>query len=245
MIYEVIDSHRNLSKRKRSALTEFFCEAKGLQKPDATRVVSFCEWYEHEYAVSRFEVIAWDGERVVGYLRCLRDPKDATRWYVGDVHVRMSHRQLGIATQMYAEVFAELGEYESAEQVIAAIRKDNKVSIRLHEKCGFRDTNEPCEFADFYVVPDENKFRKWLYKCLPPCEPEQAVQFLKPLWNEMKKENGIYAGAAAEKKILLKKLKEAEEGLCRFDTIWCGNRLVGFRMKDDSGETVYNRQEPK
>ena len=39
MIYQIIDSHRNLTKKTRKALTDFFCEVKGLQKPDAMRVV--------------------------------------------------------------------------------------------------------------------------------------------------------------------------------------------------------------
>lgn len=244
MIYEIIDSHRNLTKKARKALVDFFCEVKGLRKPDAEQVVGFCDWYEHDYAVSWFEVLSWDGDTVVGYLRCMRDPADVTRWYVGDVHVRKSHWQQGIATQMYAEVFAVLQDFEPAEQVVVAIRRDNTKSIKLHEKCGFADTGKPCEFADFYVAPEENMYRKWLYKCLPPCEAEHAVKFIQPIWNAWKKKQGSYAGAAKEKKNLLRILKEAEcSGKAWFETIWCGNRLVGFRMNDGSGEIVFNQQE--
>ncbi len=243
MIYQIIDSHRNLTKKTRKALTDFFCEVKGLQKPDAMRVVDFCDWYEHDFAVTWFEVLSWDGDRVVGYLRCVRDPADVTRWYVGDVHVRKSHWQQGIATQMYAEVFAVLQDYDPAEQVVVAIRRDNQKSIKLHEKCGFTDTGEPCEFADFYVSPEENMYRKWLYKCLPSCEPEQGVRFVQPVWDAWKKKQGNYAGAGEEKKALLRVLQEAEAGNARFDTIWCGNRLVGFKMDDGSGEIVFNQQE--
>ena len=150
--YQIIDSHRNMSQKRRNDLVDFFMEVKVAPEEAAEKQVDFCDWYESEYAVKWFEVLASDitENRIVGYLRCFRNPDDVKQWYIGDVHVRAGYRKQGIATRMYQKVFSELERFEAAENVISAVRKDNKNSIGLHEKMGFVDTKEPCVFAAFF-----------------------------------------------------------------------------------------------
>lgn len=242
MKYEVTDSHRKMSKRTKKALTDFFCEVKGIPRDAAEGQTGFCDWYEKDYAVKWFEVTAWEDGAVVGYLRCLRDPNDVRRWYVGDVHVRVAFFRKGVATAMYELMIATVQEYEAAEKLIAAIKRDNVRSIGLHKKFGFRDTGKPCEFADFYVCEDETKFEKWLYRIYPVPNVEGAVERMLPVYSAWRKQNGN-SRKAADRKALGGLLQRAEEGIARFESIWCGNRLVGFRMDDGSGEVVFNEQE--
>lgn len=232
MRYEIIDSHRKMSPGRKRALMEFFREVKQVLEEEAWKQVDFCTWYETEYAVKWFEVIAFDGSIPVGYLRCFRNPKDEKQWYIGDVHVRNGYKHQGIATKMYGKTFKELERYEATENVISAVRKDNEKSKGLHKKMGFVDTGETCEFASFFVDENETKYRKMLYRYLPLPEElkvDEAVRIMLPVWQSCAKES--------EKRKSKKKLKEELESLIRgalsgedsLETIWCGNRLVGLR----------------
>ncbi|MBQ6104431.1 MAG: GNAT family N-acetyltransferase [Lachnospiraceae bacterium] len=241
MIYKVIDSHRTMTKKTRKALEEFFQEVKGAPAEVARRQVDFCWDYERQYAVKWFEVLSWDGDKVVGYLRCMRDPETVKRWYVGDVHVRKAYWQQGIATQMYAEVFATLQDYDSAEKVVVSIDKDNVRSIGLHTKLGFRDTKEPCVFADFYAQENETCYEKLLFMVLdPPRDPEIGVKFILPVWTEWKKQCGTFVDEEEARSSLLTVLRQATEGAVRFETIWNGMNLCGFRMNDGTTKE-YNK----
>ena len=228
-------------------------EVKSAPEEVAEKQVDFCDWYESEYAVKWFEVLAInisdhknDGQketkklkekksagiitknRIVGYLRCFRNPDDVKQWYIGDVHVRAGYRKQGIATRMYQKVFSELERYEAAENVISAVRKDNKNSIGLHEKMGFVDTKEPCVFAAFFVDKDETKYQKWLYRYLPvpeDIEVDKLYEILLPVYknsiNTKDKRNN-----QDDLRDILKRMKNGEYDI---ETIWCGNRLVGFK----------------
>lgn len=245
MRYEITDSHRKMTAKQKQALTEFFREVKGIPTDeDALQQVYFCDWYEHDFAVSWFEVIAWDGPKAVGYIRVLRDPKDVRQWLSCDVHVRRDYRRRRIATRMYRKVIETLYSFEAAETLIAAVNKNNVKSINLHEKLGFRNTKRLCKFADFYVVEDDTKFVKPLYHYLPVRKNfEGAVERVLPIWTEWKEANGTYRGEEAEKETIRGLLKDVEDGRCRFDGLWRGNRMVGFRTQ--VGETIvtYNREE--
>ena len=61
--YTIIDSHRNMSRKRREDLCDFFEEVKGIGKEDAEQQVVFCDWYESEYAVKWFEVLAKQNSR--------------------------------------------------------------------------------------------------------------------------------------------------------------------------------------
>lgn len=251
--YQIIDSHRNMSQKRRNDLVDFFMEVKSAPEEAAEKQVDFCDWYESEYAVKWFEVLAInisdhknDGQketkklkekksagiitknRIVGYLRCFRNPDDVKQWYIGDVHVRAGYRKQGIATRMYQKVFSELERYEAAENVISAVRKDNKNSIGLHEKMGFVDTKEPCVFAAFFVDKDETKYQKWLYRYLPvpeDIEVDKLHEILLPVYknsiNTKDKRNN-----QDDLRDILIRMKNGEFDI---ETIWCGNRLVGFK----------------
>ena len=228
--YQIIDSHRNMSQKRRNDLVDFFMEVKSAPEEAAEKQVDFCDWYESEYAVKWFEVLAVNitDNKIAGYLRCFRNPDDVKQWYIGDVHVRAEYRKQGIATRMYQKVFSELERYEAAENVISAVRKDNNNSIRLHEKMGFVDTKESCVFAAFFVDKDETKYQKWLYRYLPvpeDIEVDKLYEILMPVYknsiNTKDKRNN-----QDDLRDILKRMKNGEYDI---ETIWCGNRLVGFK----------------
>ena len=228
--YQIIDSHRNMSQKRRNDLVDFFMEVKSAPEEVAEKQVDFCDWYESEYAVKWFEVLAVNitENKIAGYLRCFRNPDDVKQWYIGDVHVRAEYRKQGIATHMYQKVFSELERYEAAENVISAVRKDNNNSIRLHEKMGFVDTKESCVFAAFFVDKDETKYQKWLYRYLPvpeDIEVDKLHEILMPVYknsiNTKDKRNN-----QDDLRDILKRMKNGEYDI---ETIWCGNRLVGFK----------------
>lgn len=232
--YIVVDSHKNMSIKRREALIDFFREVKGVSAEDAGKQVEFCDWYENDYAVKWFEVLAVCGGEVAGYLRCFRNPDDVVQWYIGDVHVRSRYQRQGIATKMYRKVFGELERFEAAENVLSAVRKDNTRSIGLHTKMGFVDTKEPCVFADFYVDENETKYKKQLYKRLPIPEMisvDKLMEMFLPLWFEYKKisaDAGTKEKAKAQRE-LRKVIKCGKDGEYDIYTIWCGNRLAGFK----------------
>ena len=237
--YQIIDSHRNMSQKRRNDLVDFFVEVKSAPKEAAEKQVDFCDWYESEYAVKWFEVLAVNitENKIAGYLRCFRNPDDVKQWYIGDVHVRAEYRKQGIATRMYQKVFSELERYEAAENVISAVRKDNNNSIRLHEKMGFVDTKEPCVFAAFFVDKDETKYQKWLYRYLPvpeDIEVDKLHEILMPVYknsiNTKDKRNN-----QDDLRDILKRMKNGEFDI---ETIWCGNRLVGFKYLESVVSTT-------
>ena len=235
--YIITDSHKNMSCKRREDLIDFFCEVKGLDKEAAVNVVEFCDWYESEYAVKWFEVLALSAGDIAGYLRCFRNPDDIRQWFIGDVHVRSRYQRQGIASAMYKKVFKELERYEAAENVISAVRRDNAKSIGLHTKTGFFDTGEPCVFASFYVDDDETKYQKQLYRYLPIPEmvsAEKLIEMFTPLWLKDKK-----ISADADRKVKVKAQRELKKvindglkGEYDIKTVWCGNRLTGYKYGD-------------
>ena len=244
--YSVIDSHKNMSSRRRDSLVSFFCEVKGISGEDAVRQVEFCDWYESEYAVKWFEVVAADGTDVAGYLRCFRNPDDIRQWYIGDVHVRNRYRRRGVATRMYMKVFTELERYEAAENVVAAVRKDNRNSIELHKKMGFEDTGEPCRFASFFIDENETKYQKWLYRYLPVPENigiDKLMELFLPIWTQNPDSSNSDGKAKDEalkkaKRELRKLLERMKRNEVEVETIWCGNRLTGLKYDDRIFQTI-------
>ena len=235
MRYLIVDSHRNMTKKRRDALAKFFTVSKNLPIETAYEQVGFCDWYESEYAVKWFEVLALDGEFVVGYLRCLRNPDEVREWYIGDVYVYREFRKRRVALRMYEIVFKELLKYEAAERVIATVNIKNTASIGLHLKSGFHDTGKPVNFASFYADPDETVYLKRLFRPLPfPTEmtDEKIKDFMLDLWIKFRRANGLKGRKEAEKS-LLDALWEARNNGMDFVAIWCGNRLVGFRYKGE------------
>ncbi len=230
--YTIIDSHRNMSSKRREDLCDFFEEVKGIGKEDAEQQVVFCDWYESEYAVKWFEVLATVNGHIAGYIRSFRNPDDVRQWYIGDVHVRKGYRRLGIATGMYEKAFKEYERYEAAENVVAAVRRDNMNSIGLHKKTGFEDTGELLEFADFFADENETKYIKWLYRYFPVPEKaktDKLMEMFLPIWT-----GSAGKGTPGGLKAILKKVKSKESDA---ETIWCGNRLVGFTYTAE-GEVV-------
>ena len=243
--YKIIDSHRIMTKKTRDALTDFFREVKNLSEEEADRQVRFCDWFEREYAVKWYEILVCDMDVVVGYLRCLRNSGDPREWFIGDVHVRKSHQRRGIATGMYERVIDEVSRFETAECIISAVRRDNSKSVLLHEKMGFEKTLETYAEPDFYINENEDIYRKWICRILPV--PADAVDIagekLMPLWMEglKKKFPKIREKEAGEQ--LEELLEKAAGGQVCFDTIWCGNRLVGYRYTEKGENIVYNQLE--
>lgn len=228
----VTDSHRNMSGTRRAKLVQFFTEVKSIEAKQALDQVGFCDWYEKEYGVKWFEVVASQNAEVVGYLRCFRNPETATEWFIGDVHVRQAFRGQDIATRMYEKAIDEVKKYQSAEKITTSVNRDNVRSIGLHEKMGFENTGKACTFPNLYFDDKETAFEKWLYSSMPIPDMETAkiVERVLPVWKASKE-----------------KLEEAIEltkiGKASLEVIWCGNRLVGTSyevLSDDVNE--YRKQ---
>ena len=242
----VVDSHLSMTKKTEDALTDFFMEVKGIDEANAREQVHFCDWFEKETAVKWFETMVRDGGRVVGYLRCLRNPEDPAQWYIGDVHVRADHRRQGIAAGMYEKTMEMVMEYEAAECIVASVHSQNANSIGLHKKMGFRDMGRPCQFWDCYFDEKETEYKKWLYHYYPIVDEEGAKKVMLPLIQSYLNKNGkgyedgeMADKERADEKLLGLWLMKAARGEAVFESIWCGNRLVGFRYFEGEEEILY------
>lgn len=238
MRYIILDSHKNISKERRNSLAEFFVNAGKAGEGNADIQVNFCTDYEKQYAVKWFEVMAVDKGKTVGYLRCLRDPDDPVRWYIGDVYVLKAYRGHKTATNLYLKAFDELAYYDAAEYVIASVDRDNKPSINLHTGLGFYDTKKPCNFADFYDKENETCYLKQLFQYYPvPGADTPVVEKIFPIWAEYAKTAFPDAGEKELKAELKDLLSDSVSGRSAFYAIWNGLNLVGFKYEKD-GKTV-------
>ena len=237
--YVIVDSHRNMTAKRKESLKTFFSEIKNINDEAAQDQVGFCDWFERENAVKWFETIVYDGSVVAGYLRCMRNPKDGTQWFIGEVHVRKEYRGNGIATRMYEKTIDTVMEFEAAQTLIASVHPKNINSVGLHKKMGFKDTKRACKFPNLWFDENETEYRKVLYKFMPVPAGDLAVEKLMPLWLKYTVSKEKEADEKAEGKKLLKILKDAEKGKCLFESIWCGNRLKGFRYDIGNGEKTY------
>lgn len=223
---KIVDSHRKRTAAEQAQLSDFFCEVKELLPEDADRQTEFCDWFQREYAVSWFECIAFRGTKIIGYLRCLRNPESCTTWLIGDVHVREEYKKQGVASMLYEHAIAEVKEYEAAEYLVASVHSENAASIGLHNKFGFRDTGKPCDFPNFFFAEQESMYKLPLFQYYRVQNFAQAELLLKPLWEEYnKKEAGMLAPIGEV-------MKDAQV----FESIWLGNRPVGVRYQTASGE---------
>lgn len=218
----VTDSHRNMSNKRKLELMHFFREVKSIDEGRALDQVYFCDWYEKEYAVKWFEVVACDGSEIAGYLRCFRNPDTAIEWFIGDVHVKEKYRRQNIATRMYEKAISEVMEYQSAEKITTSVHCDNTKSIGLHEKMGFKNTGKACTFPHLCFDEKETAFEKCLYITLPipNIETEKIVERVLPVWNGPREK-------------LIEAIEKSKKGEAVFEVIWCGNRLVGFNYEPD------------
>ena len=245
--YKVLDSHLNMSRKTRETLVEFFEAVKGCEREAAELTADFCASdFEKVFAVKWYEVLACDGGEIVGYIRCLRNPEDATYWYICEVHVRREYRRQGIAARMYRKMIDILGEYEDARLVTASVHAENVGSIRLHESLGFVDTGTPCEFPGLCFDEHETEYVRKIYKRLfIPDNLDYAVPKIMPLWKEYFAKRDSKMPEDEARNILVKLLKKALAGECSFDTVWCGVEMVGFECVDDNTEYFYLKEDDK
>lgn len=237
----IIDSHRNQTTKRREELCDFFQKVKSLRYEAAYDQTSFCDWFEKEYAVKWLEAVALDGSKVVGYLRCFRNPDKKEEWFIGDVHVRDAYRGKNIATKMYAKMIQTVQEFESAEHIITSVHRDNFKSIGLHEKMGFVNTKKPCEFANFFFDEKETMFKLKLYQSFPVQDIKMAQELLLPVWIAYQKSEDSFQNENDAKKAMNKILVKTIANQT-FEAIWCGQRLVGFQYIDQD-QTVFYCQE--
>lgn len=216
MKYIICDSHKNIKNETFESLASFFEEVKACTYEDGLTQAHFVtDYFEKEYAVKWFEVIVKNKTEVAGYLRCLRNPQNATQWFIGDVHVKKAFQGLGIASKMYERAIDEVLTYEAAEEIVASVHPCNVPSVKLHNKHGFINTGCPCTFPSFYFEKEETEYKKMLYRYLPvpPDQAAYACDMLAPVWKENE---------------ALKKALQSDT----FQIIWCGNRLAGYKYKE-------------
>ena len=262
----VLETHRTLEPAFAEKMNAFFCEVKDLNREQAGDQVRFCDWYEKEYAVKWFEVMALEEEDLVGYMRVFRNPEKIEEWYFGDVHVVSRARKRGVATAMYEKAMGLVKEYEAAEHVIAAVNRKNVKSIGLHTKMGFEDTGRNLPFACFEQVQEETTYVCFLYQTYPVRNVEMAFDNMLEIWKEYvaEKRPDLKQPEEELKKRLEKAVIGKDEGTGEkavvggnvstgekqtigekpyFAAVWCGNRLVGFEYRDDEEEVSYIRQQ--
>ena len=236
MRYTIVDSHRNWKRAQNEALMAFFTEGKGLRAEEAEYQCSFLNWYEKEYSVKCFEAVAYDKGKVVGYMRCYRDPQSDKRWFVGDIYVLLTYRKKSIGKKLYDRLIDEVIEYEAAECLEASVSKSNEASIALHESMGFSDTQKSGRFASFYFPEDESIYRLMLYKYYPLNSFENAKESLEGIWERALLESKEIKESSYGRMTIDQVLEEClvKESI-DMETIWNGNKLVGI--------TIENREE--
>lgn len=239
--YKIYDSHLNMSHKTREALIEFFEAVKGCGRVQAELTAEFCALhFEKAFAVKWYEVLARENGKIVGYIRCLRNPEDDSRWYICEVHVRPEYRNRGIAKKMYNKAMDMIAWYDNVKYVTASVNSDNVNSIKLHESLNFKNTGLPCKFPGLSFEDGETEYITKIYKKLGiPDNPDFAVPKIMPVWKEYfhKRGNKLSDDEAREK--LVKILKKTLKGESYFETVWWGRELVGFECTDGDMEYFY------
>lgn len=82
---------------------------------------------------------AFDGEQMIGFMRYLRDPRQARRHVaeVRSVYVRGSARGRKVGSTMLRTLIDD-ARAAGIESLILAVLEDNAAARRLYESCGFR-----------------------------------------------------------------------------------------------------------
>ncbi|MBO4679127.1 MAG: N-acetyltransferase [Lachnospiraceae bacterium] len=242
--YRVVETHRNMSTRTREALEAFFRHVKGQNDEEAAMQADFCfECFEKIYAVKWFEVMAWCKGRIVGYLMCLRNPEDISKWYVGEIHVALEFKRRGIATKMYDKVIDTLNDYDLAKTLCASVHPGNTASIGLHKKVGFKNSGVPTDFPGLMVDEDETEYRYTLYKSLKIPYADAAQKVIKPLWDRYVEESGDSLHIKKTNAFFREVLEEAERGKNDFRALFYGNEIAGFKFHKDGRLYYYNKFE--
>ncbi|MBR6308032.1 MAG: GNAT family N-acetyltransferase [Lachnospiraceae bacterium] len=239
--YKIYDSHLNMSHKTREALIEFFEAVKGCGRAQAELTAEFCALhFEKAFAVKWYEVLARENGKIVGYIRCLRNPEDDTRWYICEVHVRPEYRNRGIAKRMYQKVMDEVAWYDNVKYMTASVHPKNVNSVKLHESLNFINTGHPCRFPGLDFEEGETEYETKIYKSLGfPDNLDYAVPKIMPVWKEYLRKQGSKTSDDAAREKLVKTLKKALTGDCSFDTIWWGNELMGFDYRDGKQKEFY------
>lgn len=242
--YRVTDTHKNMSRKTRAALEEFFCLVKGQNDSEAATQVDFVyECFEKIYAVKWFEVTAWCKGKVVGYLMCLRNPEDVSNWYAGEIHVAPEFKRRKIASKMYEKVTDTLSEYDLAKTLCASVHPGNKASIGLHKSVGFKDSGLHTAFPGLMVDDDETEYICKLYKTLKIPYADAAQKVIKPVWDRYVKEHKEDLHIKKTNAFFREVLVEAEQGRNDFRAIFYGNEIAGFKFHKDGKLYYYNKYE--
>jgi [ribosomal protein S18]-alanine N-acetyltransferase len=72
-------------------------------------------------------------QRLAGYLICSRYD---TVWHVMNVAVDLEHQRRGLASELLAELYAQVGDPDA--RYTLEVRRSNLTAIRLYEREGFR-----------------------------------------------------------------------------------------------------------
>lgn len=265
---KIIDSYRTVDKKYWERIGRFYAENvwKLPIKEAAERLKVCFTAFEAEYAVKWFEIAAYQGKEMVGFMRLLRNPDDDTRWFICDVHTAVKCRRQGIASKMLESAIETVKEFESAEYIISSISASNKASIGLHKKLGFADTGVYPNFANFEFEDDETEFelrilqeypvqnidvhRRILYKLMRKYLAEKTCKEAKQCVAEKHKEKEKKQESVSFEKDMFKSgtpstivkqmlARVEEQDQVKFSIIWCGNNPVGFKYTDKNENITF------
>lgn len=236
MRYVIEESHRHWSAAKMEELRRFLVLSKNLDNNLSFEDVDYKTIYEKEHALKCFEAIAYDKSKIVGYMRCFKNPSKRERWFVGDIYVLSEYRKKHIASKLYKKVIEEVMTYENAEYIEASIADDNLASIKLHEKLGFKDTRKRGKFAGFSFATNETFYKKTLFSYLPVdakmlLENEEIKNLISNIWTT--NEDGPFSEYSFDE--LLDKSFSDELDI---NLIWLGSRIVGISVTGEGLEVT-------
>lgn len=124
---------------------------------EAMRVKDFI--YSGKTESDCFNVVAQDGEKVIGRLFCLKNQSDQNLWYYGDLFVIPEYRRKHIAEKMLLTAIDVLKDREC--QILRSyVEPDNVPSLNMQRKFGF--VEKPFKTFDSLINDGDLMFEKEL-----------------------------------------------------------------------------------
>ena len=99
-----------------------------------------------------YKIALWDGQPV-GYYAVKKEP-EKSKIFLSKVYIDKAHRGRGIATVMLRDIL-NIAEEAGLKSIYLTVNKNNKNSIAVYEKMGFRKVDEKkADIGDGFFMDD-------------------------------------------------------------------------------------------
>lgn len=99
-----------------------------------------------------YKIALWD-EKPVGYYAVKKEP-EKSKIFLSKVYIDKEHRGKGIATVMLRDIL-DIAEDAGLKSIYLTVNKNNKNSIAVYEKMGFRKVDEvKADIGDGFFMDD-------------------------------------------------------------------------------------------